>query len=161
MQSSIFASGRASFRWVIETSDPNFSYSADLRIKAIRQTTSFFNNFSLAFQQQFRDIQPTTGVSRIVMSDQMPNIKVLDFLTGLFKMFNLTAFIEKNGNVKVMTLDKFMETGIERDITKYVDKSKSEIDYAIPYQEVALRWQEPKTFLVTILVRSTIANLDS
>ena len=44
LQSSIFASGRASFRWVIETSDPNFSYSADLRIKAIRQTTSFFNN---------------------------------------------------------------------------------------------------------------------
>lgn len=147
LQSSIFASGRASFRWVIETSDPNFSYSADLRIKATRTTTGFNGSFTLNFQQQFRDIQPTTGVSRIVMSDQMPNIKVLDFLTGLFKMFNLTAFIEKNGNVKVMTLDKFMETGVERDITKYVDKSKSEIDYAIPYQEVALRWQEPKTFL--------------
>jgi hypothetical protein len=147
LQSFILGTNRQSFRWVIETSDPNFTYSADLRIKGSRILNSFFSNYTISFEQQFRDIQPTTGVSRIVMSDQMPNIKVLEFLTGMFKMFNLTAFIQRDGKVKVMTLDKFMETGIVRDITKYVAKNKSDIDYAIPYQEVALRWQEPKTFL--------------
>ena len=147
LQSFIFQQGRNSFRWVIETSDPNFTYTADLRLKGHRTTNTFFGTTNLVFEQQFRDIQPTTGVSRIIMSDQMPNIKVLDFLTGMFKMFNLTAFVQEDGKVKVMTLDKFMEQGICRDITKYVDKNKSDIDYAIPYQEVALRWQEPKTFL--------------
>ena len=92
-------------------------------MKGHRTTNTFFCTTNLVFEQQFRDIQPTTGVSRIIMSDQMPNIKVLDFLTGMFKMFNLTAFVQDDGKVKVMTLDKFMEQGICRDITKYVDKN--------------------------------------
>ena len=33
-------------------------------------------------------------LSNIIVANQMPDIKIIDFLTGLFKMFNLTAYVE-------------------------------------------------------------------
>jgi hypothetical protein len=42
-----------------------------------------------------------------VISEQIPEIKVIDFLTGLFKMFNLTTFVEDDGTIFVDTLDDF------------------------------------------------------
>ena len=35
-------------------------------------------------------------LSQIVIKDHLPKIKVIDFLTGIFKMFNLTAYYEDN-----------------------------------------------------------------
>ncbi len=51
-------------------------------------------------------IQTTADID-IYAGTQTPKIKVIDFLTGLFKMFNLTAF--KEGDVIVVkTLDSFL-----------------------------------------------------
>jgi hypothetical protein len=93
------------------------------------------------------DIQPNGAVSNIVISDQMPDIKVIDFLTGIFKMFNLTAYVQNDGKIKVMTLDDFYDSGTDYDISEFVDSTESEVDFAIPYQEIAFRFQEPNTFL--------------
>ena len=136
-----------SLRFVVETQDPNFLFTADVKLKKTYSFVSFFSSGSTVQIDQRRDIAPTTALQRIVVGDQMPNIRVLEFLTGLFKMFNLTAFVQPDGKVKVMTLDNFFATGVERDITKYIDKNKSDIDFAIPYQEIAFRFQNPKTFL--------------
>lgn len=93
------------------------------------------------------DIQPNGAVSNIVISDQMPDIKVIDFLTGIFKMFNLTAFVQDDGKIKVTTLDDFYDAGNEYDISEFIDVSNSEVNFAIPYQEIAFRFQKPSTFL--------------
>ena len=44
------------------------------------------------------------------ISKQMPEIKIIDFLSGLFRTFNLTAYVE-NDIIKVETLDSFYESG--------------------------------------------------
>lgn len=93
------------------------------------------------------DIQPNGAVSNIVISDQMPDIKVVDFLTGIFKMFNLTAFVQDDGKIKVTTLDDFYDSGNEYDISEFIDVSNSQVNFAIPYQEIAFRFQKPSTFL--------------
>jgi len=93
------------------------------------------------------DIEPNGAVSNIVISDQIPDLKVVDFLTGLFKMFNLTAYVQDDGKIKVQTLDEFYETSTEYDITEFVDSKESSVDFAIPYQEIAYRFPDPKTFL--------------
>lgn len=93
------------------------------------------------------NIEPNGAVSDIVVSDQMPDIKVVDFLTGIFKMFNLTAFVQDDGKIMVQKLDDFYNNGTEYDVSEFVDMNNSQIDFAIPYQEIAFRYQKPQTFL--------------
>ena len=93
------------------------------------------------------DIAPNGAVTNIVVADQVPDIKIIDFLTGIFKMFNLTAFVQNDGKIKVSTLDEFYSSGTEYDISQFVDVKESEINFAIPFQEIAFRFQKPDTFL--------------
>jgi hypothetical protein len=80
------------------------------------------------------------------ITQQIPEIKVVDFLTGLFKMFNLTAYIEPNGSIKVQPLDDYyIEDTI--DITKYVDISSSKSDVALPFKNVDFKYEGNQTIL--------------
>lgn len=78
--------------------------------------------------------------------EQIPDMKIIDFLSGLFKLFNLTAY-EVNGEIKVQTLDSFYSSGTTRDITKYVDTSESSIDVALPYKEISFQYEGRETYL--------------
>jgi len=67
---------------------------------------------------------------------QMPNMKVIDFLTGLFKVFNLTAYKQDDGTIKVETLDNFYSAGSSYTIDEYVDMTQRQVDVALPYKEI-------------------------
>ena len=141
----------AQVRLRITTTDPSFSYTTNIEL---RKRTYFWDQATpedppLIDYDYYNitEVQPQTAVSNIIVADQMPKIKVLDFLTGIFKMFNLTAFVQFDGKIKVQTLDSFYETGTQRDITQYIDETNSEINFAIPYQEIAFRFEKQKTFL--------------
>ena len=77
-----------------------------------------------------------------------PNIKIIDFLTGLFKMFNLTAFQDNNGIIQVKTLDTFYSSSTKvHDITKFVDKSETIVDSVLPFKKINFKYKGTKTFL--------------
>ena len=82
-----------------------------------------------------------------VITEQIPEMKVIDFLTGLFKMFNLVAYVEDDGTIKVQTLDDFYATANNYDISQYVDVNNSQVDVALPYREVSFGYTDTKTFL--------------
>jgi hypothetical protein len=82
-----------------------------------------------------------SGDFEFVITSQLPEIKVIDFLTGIFKMFNLTAFVEERnlglgvGNVIVVqTLDDFYSTFNTYDISEYVDTETANVNVALPYK---------------------------
>lgn len=87
-----------------------------------------------------------TASSDFIISNQIPEMKNIDFLTGLFKMFNLTAFVENDGTIKIQTLDSFYSTGTSYEITEYIDMSESVVDVALPYKEIDLRYQGRDSF---------------
>ena len=91
------------------------------------------------------------------VSKQMPDIKILDFLTGLFKLFNLTAFVENNV-IKVQPLDDFYTGTDTYDITEFVDVESSKVDVALPYKEIEFKFKDTKTFLANKF--SEISNRD-
>ena len=73
----------------------------------------------------------------------MPKMKVIDFLTGLFKMFNLTAYY--NGTqIVVKPLDSFYAGGEPKDITKYVDVSSSNVLPSTLYNQIAFKYADTK-----------------
>ncbi len=82
-----------------------------------------------------------------IISEQIPEIKVIDFLTGIFKMFNLTAYTE-NGTIIVKTLNEYYnDSDTVWDITNYVDTTESNVDVALPYKEVEFKYEGLETKL--------------
>ena len=82
------------------------------------------------------------------ITQQIPDIKTIDFLSGLFKTFNLTAYFDKiTSKIVVKTLDSFYNSGSSYDVSKYIDVSKSQVNVALPYREVNFQHEDTKTFL--------------
>jgi len=88
------------------------------------------------------------------ISKQMPEIKIIDFLSGLFRTFNLTAYVEDD-IIKVETLDSFYESGRGSDIsteeaydiTKYIDVDTTSVDVPLIYNDIRFKFKDTKTFL--------------
>ena len=87
-----------------------------------------------------------TADFEFIITQQLPEIKVIDFLTGIFRMFNLTAFVEDE-IIVVKTLDSFYASADVYDITKFVDVNKSSSDVALPYKQIDFGFEDYKTFL--------------
>jgi len=82
-----------------------------------------------------------------IITQQTPDIKIIDFLTGLFKMFNLVAYTKEDGSIYVDTLDEFYATSTTYDISKYIDVETSAVDVALPYRKMNFTYEGLKTFL--------------
>lgn len=85
--------------------------------------------------------------------EQIPKMKIIDFLTGIFQMFNLTAYVE-NDIIVVQPLDEFYDKApklqgqvIPVNIDKYLDTTKSAVDIALPFSKVNFTYKGVKTFL--------------
>ena len=87
-----------------------------------------------------------TDVFGLVITQQVPKMKVMDFLTSIFKMFNLVAYVD-NGIIIVKTYDDFYGTYVDYDITKYLDVSKSQSNVALPFREIIFAYSGLKTYL--------------
>ena len=80
--------------------------------------------------------------------EQIPKIKIIDFLSGLFNMFNLTAFIDKTGKIIVRTLDSYYAASTNiYNIDEYLDTTKSTVDIALPFKEINFSYKGLGTFL--------------
>lgn len=91
----------------------------------------------------------------VVLSSQMPKIKTMDFLSSLFKTFNLTAYFvpdnaqdEFAGQIRVRTVDSFFQNGNEIDITPYVDTEKTQVDRNNLFSEINFEFEKASTFSI-------------
>ena len=76
----------------------------------------------------------------------LPKIKVIDFMTNLFKMFNLVAYFEGNELV-VKTLDQYYlnSNSQEFEIDEYIDTSSSKVNRAEVYSEINYEYKKANT----------------
>lgn len=80
------------------------------------------------------------------IAQQIPEIKVIDFLSGIFKMFNLTAYVE-NGVIIVKTLNDYYSTGNVLDITPYIKVDQKSVNVALPFKQIEFGYEDTKTLL--------------
>ena len=83
----------------------------------------------------------------IVITEQIPKLKIKDFLNGLFRAFNLIAYIDFRGQVVVKTLDAYYAGGDTHDITQYTKTDQHSVNEALPFGNVDLEYSEPKSIL--------------
>nr|BAR35534.1 hypothetical protein [uncultured Mediterranean phage uvMED] len=90
----------------------------------------------------------TSTTFEFIITEQIPKMKIIDFLSALFKMFNLTAFVDDTGTIVVRTLDSYYSaSSVVWDINKYVNIDKGTVDIALPYKEVEFKFKGLGTFL--------------
>ena len=153
------------FRFVVTSTSSSFTFTTEIDL-----INTFIEENASGIPQQttststVTSVLPTGALQRIVVSDQMPDLLVLDYLTGLFKTFNLTAFFQSDGKIMVQTLDSYYLEGNTFDITEYIDVDSSSVNYAAPYKEIAFRNIKPKTFLASNFLEingKTFGNLEN
>ena len=125
------------------------NYSTSITFTNIRWELIYFIDNDP--DQDERDVYSTGSfnvitVFEFIITEQLPDIKIIDFLTGLFKMFNLTAYVEDDV-IQIKTLDSFYNSGTQYDISKYADVNKSSVNVALPYREVSFSYEDTNTFL--------------
>ena len=90
----------------------------------------------------------TSAVFEFNITQQIPKIKIIDFISGLFKMFNLTAYVDDIGTIVVRTLDSYYEDSTEvYNIDKYFDTTKSNVEVALPFKEINFSYKGLGTLL--------------
>ena len=86
-----------------------------------------------------------TGVAYLV-SENIPNVKVTDFLTYLFKMFNIVATVD-NDIITTKHYEAFMSEGELKDISEYVEIDSYEVSRPNLYSALNFQFEDGKTAL--------------
>jgi len=141
-----------SLQWIVVA---NTAFTATASIEIIERIKRIRGGI---IQTTYTGVYTPSSISpvvSIVPTERVPDIKVYDFMTGLFKMFNLTAYYVDDesdadfGKIRVLPLDDFYDDNPQIfDITKYVDSSETDIDATIPFSEIEFKYKDPKTLLM-------------
>ena len=96
------------------------------------------------------------------IANQIPDVTIMSFLTGLFKMFNLVAYINDDGVIVVRPLEATsgvdysyytsadisgLDAPVNYDISQYVDTTQRQVNIALPYKEVVYAYEGTGTYL--------------
>lgn len=132
--------GSGTFLFEVSSTTPT-SYTLTGDLKRVR-----FDGDTTAIQ--FVGTATVSNEINFIASKQVPDITVLEFLTGLFKMFNLTAYYDDyTGEIQVLPLDDFYDSSTTTyDITEYLDKTSSQIDSLLPFKEIDFEYKGVDSF---------------
>ena len=102
-----------------------------------------------AVDQYKNSIQFGTNQSKeFNIVEQIPKMKIIDFLSGLFNLFNLTAYVNDAGTIVVRTLDSYYADSTQvYNIDKYLDTTKSTSDVALPFSRINFSYKGLGTLL--------------
>ena len=105
-----------------------------------------FTNFAVAYQNQTLGATQTL-INKVVIADEMPELKIVDFLKGIFNMYKLVAIPKDDGSIYINTLDSYYAQGQRYDATKYIDFAKFDVDRGELLKRIAFEFEEPSTIL--------------
>jgi hypothetical protein len=147
-----FTSGSPKTIPLVDLTSGNLSQRTyDIQIRLNSESSITFSSVTMLINKNATTAHNYTASnftlgSNIFIQDYIPKMKVIDFLTGLFKMFNLVAYSKKGtSTIFVQTFDDFMTIGTSRDITKYIDINQSTIDRPVPYNQINFKYSPPVT----------------
>ena len=125
-----------------EPGSPITTYSAEWNI-----LTFYIKDGTLTCQNtQKYSVTGQPMIQEVVMSNQTPDLKIIDLLTGLFKMFNLTAYVE-NDIIVVDTLDNFYDAYSSYKIDEYIDVDTIDVERVPLYSNINFNYVNPTTKL--------------
>jgi hypothetical protein len=122
------------------TSFSNFEFDAIYRVKG--------SAFGIQLFEYVVDADDNFIVANIDISSNLPKIKVIDFLKGIFNMFKLVVVQgQTDGIIYVNDLNSFYRAGRLFPITPYVSTKEQDVERGKLLNEILYKFQEPTTIL--------------
>ncbi len=132
------------YRFYIECFE---SLSYDCEVKVIAVYGTFFPDNRLLFGGSATS-DLNTIVGKVILSNQTPDLKQVELIVGIIKMFNIALTAQTDGSILWETLPEYYQNGKEfKDFEKYIDKSKTNIKRGKLLNELDFKYQEPTTVL--------------
>ena len=88
-----------------------------------------------------------TYTADVVISDQLPEQKVSDFIGSLVRAFNLVIVPVANNKYDIEPLDDWYAEGTTRDVTEYIDTEEITIRKPSLYRRINFKYNETEAIL--------------
>lgn len=88
-----------------------------------------------------------TLLSNFVIKNNLPKIKIIDFLKGLFSMFKLVVISDDNENLYIDTINNYYARGKVWNVSRYVKTDTLEVSRGNLLNEISFKFKEPTTIL--------------
>ena len=127
-------------------SDNTFSYISELLQSAIYLN---FNASPFTDRINYNSNSNLINISgEVVLQNQAPDLKQIDLITGIIKMFNIALTADSNGNIIWQTLPDWYSDGKEfKNFEKYIDLDKTLISRGKLNNEFDFKYEDPSTIL--------------
>jgi hypothetical protein len=125
------------------TSSP-FTYTASLFYQR-----SYFNGTNGVWVNTLSRVN-TNSISAstlINISNYIPDIKIIDFITGIIKAFNLMIVPRENNTYEFLPLEMYYNAGKTLDITEYTYEDEMSINKPKLFKSINFTYEESKNIL--------------
>ena len=104
---------------------------------------------SADFTDTYTETSPTSLTTSVQTDLQglAPDIKVIDFLKGLFNMFNMTCYGTDALTYRIEPLENFYNNGIEWNITEFITTEEQEVNRPKLFKNISFDWQKSESFM--------------
>ena len=139
--------GTTETKWAIERNNPtkhSWYVSSNEEFKFSSRLTIGFNYESY---NMYADFPEQTIGANFIIKNNLPKIKIIDFLKGLFSMFKLVVISDDNENLYIDTIDNYYATGKVWNVTRYVKTDTLEVSRGNLLNEIKFTHKEPVTIL--------------
>lgn len=116
-----------------------FSYTSF--INYTRRSTSTSGTNSRAFKSL------TSAISVINISNYIPDIKIVDFITGIIKAFNLMIIPREDNTYEFLPLEMYYNAGKILDITEYTYEDEMSINKPKLFKSINFTYEESNNIL--------------
>ena len=104
-----------------------------------------FGSGSITKSQSFKGA--TSAISTINIGNYIPDIKVIDFITGIIKAFNLMIIPRENNTYEFLPLEMYYNAGKILDITEYTYEDEMSINKPKLFKSINFTYEESNNIL--------------
>ena len=87
------------------------------------------------------------AVATIQIGNFMPDIKIVDFITGIIKTFNLMIIPKPNNTYEFIPLEMYYNAGKKLDITEYVYENEMSINKPKLFKSINFTYEQSNNYL--------------
>jgi hypothetical protein len=126
-------------------------YSQDFTVRVEATSVKLTDTFSGLFPEVLAAGTSTPNISTLQVNmltkDNIPKMKVIDFITSIMKMFKLIIRPVTPNDFYIDTLDLYYSKGTILDVTDYTDQESVQIDRPTIYSTINFNFEKTNNFL--------------
>lgn len=128
-------------------SDASMTFDADIT-QSFTYTLINYGSTSLFTSTDYTDNSGTiTTSTNIDLASLAPDMKILDFISGMFRQFNLVCYGDGLNTYRIEPLEDFYNSGVPYDITKYTSSELIEVNRPSLFNNISFEYEKSLSFM--------------